>query len=80
MIGTGFISTSRLAQTPSSMMLDVLLTNRENILEVAENFKRELNAFTDALEAGNRDGLQRLLDEAARQRAHLLQAAEEAKQ
>ncbi len=80
MIGTGFISTSRLAQTPSSMMLDVLLTNRENILEMAENFKQEFQAFTEALEAGNREGLQQLLDEAARQRARLLQAAEEAKQ
>lgn len=44
-IGPGFLSSSRLAATSPRMMLPVLLSNRENILENLEKIVDELNLF-----------------------------------
>ncbi len=41
-IGTGFKSTSRLAGTSSSMMLGVLQSNRENVLNALHEFQNQL--------------------------------------
>ncbi len=41
-VGPGFRSASRLAGTPSSMMLGVVLSNRENILAALERLQDEL--------------------------------------
>jgi prephenate dehydrogenase len=48
-IGPGFKSTSRLAGTPSSMMLGVVMSNRENILSALERLQDELALFTSAI-------------------------------
>ena len=48
-IGPGFRSASRLAGTPSSMMLGVVLSNRENILAALEKLQDELALFTSAI-------------------------------
>ena len=50
--GPGLRSTTRLASTPASMMLDVLTTNRENILEKVRQFRSNLDLLSSALEAG----------------------------
>jgi len=42
-LGPGFLSSSRLAATNSRMMLPVLLSNRENVLENLEKIVDELN-------------------------------------
>jgi len=39
LVGPGFRSTTRLAATPPSMMMDVLKSNKENILKVAQAFR-----------------------------------------
>jgi prephenate dehydrogenase len=62
LIGPGFRSTSRLAGTPSSMMLGVLETNRENVLDALHNFQKELMAFEFALSTHNSGKLQSMLD------------------
>lgn len=47
--GTGFRSTSRLAGTPSSMMLGVIRSNRENVLEAIGKFQEELDQLKNAI-------------------------------
>jgi prephenate dehydrogenase len=60
--GPGFRSTSRLAGTPSSMMLGVLESNRENVLAAIGGLKNELTALESALSSGNSKELLLLLD------------------
>jgi prephenate dehydrogenase len=48
-IGPGFRSTSRLAGTPATMMLGVVLSNRRNILAALERLQDELALFTSAI-------------------------------
>ena len=48
-IGPGFRSVSRLAGTPASMMLGVVLSNRENILAVLERVQDELALMISAI-------------------------------
>ena len=63
-IGPGFKSTSRLAGTPSSMMLGVLQTNRENILTVLRGIQSQLNLIESALSSNDFAKLDSLLHEA----------------
>jgi prephenate dehydrogenase len=63
-IGPGFKSTSRLAGTPSSMMLGVLQTNRENVLTVLRGMQSQLNMIESALSSNDFAKLDSLLDEA----------------
>ncbi len=49
LISTGYRSAARLAATPSSMMLNVLLSNKENIIPALEKFRENLNHFIDLL-------------------------------
>jgi prephenate dehydrogenase len=60
--GPGLRSTSRLAGTPSSMMLGVLETNRENVLAALDRLKNELTEFELALSTMDSDKLLILLD------------------
>jgi prephenate dehydrogenase len=48
-IGTGFKSTSRVAGTPSSMMMGVLQSNRENVLNALSEFQNQLTGIKSAL-------------------------------
>jgi len=48
-VGPGFKSTSRLAGTPSSMMLGVLQSNRENVLNALREFQNELAKIESAI-------------------------------
>src|SRR6266498_1732879 len=61
LIGTGFRSTSRLAGTPSSMMLGVLQSNRENILNAIDSFQNSLSEIGSALQAENYAQLEHIL-------------------
>jgi prephenate dehydrogenase len=64
LIGPGFRSTSRLAGTPSSMMMGVLQTNRENILAALEAIQDELALITSALAENDFTVLESTLDAA----------------
>jgi prephenate dehydrogenase len=72
LVGTGFISTTRVAATPSSIMLDVLLTNRANLLAGLQGLRCSLDALEDSLARPDEVELARLLDSAAAQRAAIL--------
>lgn len=65
-IGPGFKSTSRLAGTPSSMMLGVLQTNRDNVLNVLRSYQSRLSEIESALNANDFLKLGSLLEEAQR--------------
>lgn len=64
LIGPGFRSSSRLAGTPSSMMMGVLQTNRENILAALEALQDELALLTSALAENDYETIQSTLDSA----------------
>jgi prephenate dehydrogenase len=63
-IGPGFRSASRLAGTPSSMMLGVIQTNRENILASLEALQDELALLTSAIAENDAETLTALLNAA----------------
>lgn len=63
-VGTGFKSTSRLAGTPSSMMLGVLQTNRENILNALHGMQSQLAEIETALSLNDFFKLECVLNEA----------------
>jgi prephenate dehydrogenase len=48
-IGSGFRSTSRLAGTPSHMMMGILESNKENVLQAIELFRNSLDEFESNL-------------------------------
>jgi prephenate dehydrogenase len=63
LIGPGFRSTARLAGTPSSMMMSILQSNRDNILNAIQTFRQSLDEIEVALENENYLELQTLLDQ-----------------
>ncbi|HEY3473643.1 MAG TPA: prephenate dehydrogenase/arogenate dehydrogenase family protein [Anaerolineales bacterium] len=62
LVGTGFKSTSRLAGTPAHMMLGVLQSNRENILQGIQAFHNSLDQLESALQNENYTQLELLLN------------------
>ena len=67
LIGPGFRSTARLAGTPSSMMLGVMRSNRDNVLSALDRLQEQVAALKMALILGDFNSLQKTLDTA---RAH----------
>jgi len=65
-VGPGFKSTSRLAGTSSSMMLGVLQSNRENVLNALRAMQDQLAQIESALSAEDFAELESLLNEAQR--------------
>jgi prephenate dehydrogenase len=63
-VGPGFRSTARLAGTPYSMMLGVLETNRDQVLESLKSFQEALNEMEQALAQDDLTALQHLLENA----------------
>ena len=70
-VGPGFRSTARLAPSSRQMMLDVLKTNRGNILESLEALEARLEALKEALQTGDFLQLEYLLAQGAEQYAAL---------
>lgn len=65
LVGPGFRSTTRIAATPTSIMLDVLNTNRANILESLKRFRKELDSLEGKLSSGEFEALNITLTECA---------------
>lgn len=63
LVGPGFRSVSRLAGTPSSMMMGVLQSNRANILNALQSFRHSLNKIESLLESENYAQLELLLNQ-----------------
>ena len=72
LIGPGFRSTSRLAGTPSSMMLGVLQSNHDNVLASIASFRQSLDVIESALQAGDKDVLETALNDSRQQYLSLM--------
>ena len=62
-VGTGFKSTSRLAGTPSHMTMGILQSNRENILNAIQTFRKALDQIETALHNENYVQLEIILNQ-----------------
>jgi prephenate dehydrogenase len=65
---SGFRDTSRLAASDVTMMLDILLTNRQAVGETLSCFISQLNAITHLLEANDEEGLRSLMEQVQKRR------------
>jgi prephenate dehydrogenase len=74
LVGPGFRSTSRVAATPAAIMLDVLLTNRENILESLARFRRQMEDLEVRLARDETAALKQALDRGALRQRELVKA------
>lgn len=63
-IGPGFRSTNRLAGTPSRMMMGILKSNRDNVLNAIQNFRASLDEMESALQTENYSELEAFLNQA----------------
>jgi prephenate dehydrogenase len=70
---SGFRDTSRLAASNSTMILDILLMNRDNIAACLRDYSRNLNVLADAIERGDESELRALTQNAAVQRRAMFQ-------
>jgi prephenate dehydrogenase len=73
LVGPGFRSTSRLAGSSLDMMLDILETNRLNILEGLQGLRGRLEMIESLLASGDELGLQVLLGEGLKNYRELIQ-------
>jgi len=76
LVGSGFRSATRLAPTPTGMILDVLQTNSQNILDAARRFCEALSRIESLLTEGDFAGLQELLEQGGQRQLELLAAHE----
>lgn len=76
LIGPGFRSTSRLASASLPVMLDILRTNRQPVLEDLHRFQHQLEVVEHTLAEGNFTALADLLAAAAIRHQSLVQPAD----
>jgi prephenate dehydrogenase len=69
--GPGYQSTTRIAATPPATMMDILLSNRENVLEALRSFRFQLDQLEASLETGDTLALQEQLTHGAALRRDL---------
>jgi prephenate dehydrogenase len=75
--GPGFRSTTRVAATSSSIMLGILETNQENVLEQIVKFRDVLDNFEQLLSFGEYGALESALDESASKQRELAGSQED---
>ncbi len=71
MVGPGFLSSSRLAGSLPSVMLPILETNREFVLESIAHFRGMLDAIEAKLRSEHYSAVLEILDQARRRKAAL---------
>ncbi len=69
---SGFHSTSRLAGSDVAMMVDILLTNREAVLEAFRSCESRLHALAHLIAAGDEPGIEAALGEIRKEREAFL--------
>jgi prephenate dehydrogenase len=72
LVGPGFRSTTRVAASSPQVMLDILRTNRENLLQSAGRLRQQLDRLETALQEANWRDLETLLVQAAAAREELI--------
>jgi prephenate dehydrogenase len=76
LVGPGFRDTTRLAASNLEMMTDILLTNREHVLQALEEYIARLEALAERVREGDEARLKVLLAEGRRARQELLEPSE----
>lgn len=69
--GAGLRDTTRIGASSASLWADILIDNRDAVLECARAFERELRGVSDALSAGDRQALVDRFEAAARWRRNV---------
>ena len=62
----GFSSTVRLAKSNADMWVPVFSQNRENLLKVIDTYIEKVNAFRQAIDEFDEDGIRSLIEDANR--------------
>ncbi|MBC8336933.1 MAG: prephenate dehydrogenase [Anaerolineales bacterium] len=73
--GGGFSSATRLASTPTSMMLSMVMTNADNTIEALEKVKTEIDKILALMKAGDEVNLEILLDASKNKREEMMRKA-----
>jgi prephenate dehydrogenase len=68
--GPGFRDFTRIAASDPSVWRDILASNREELIAQSKHFQRALHAFETAVESGNPDALEALIEQASQARTH----------
>jgi prephenate dehydrogenase len=76
LVGPGFRSTTRVAATSPAVMLDILMTNRKELLAALADFRLELDRLEGYLAGGASADLKQMLLAGAQRRRELLAEAE----
>jgi len=69
---TGFRDATRLASGDAEMWRDIFATNSKEILAALKAFDRRMTHFRDLIEAGNLDGIERVLNQARDRRSQTI--------
>ena len=69
--GPGYRDTTRIAAGPSPLWSEILLENRREVLTALQEFRSSVDALASALDQGNAQALEKILDDAARIRRNL---------
>jgi len=72
LVGPGYRSTTRVSSSPASVMIDILSTNRANILEGLGRFRAQLDLLETLLREENQADLTLALDSGAARQKQLL--------
>jgi prephenate dehydrogenase len=71
LVGPGFRSTTRVAAQKPAMFLDIVKTNRVNLINGISQFRNELDAIQSCLEGGDFDELEVILSHSSAQQREL---------
>ena len=69
--GPGYRDTTRVAAGPSKLWTEILLENRREILAALKDFRNSVDGLATALDRGDAQSLEKILDEAAKIRRTL---------
>ncbi len=70
--GKGFVDTSRVASGPPNIWVDILMTNTGNCVTSINKLQKELERFKTAIDKGQRDKIEKLLNSARNKRTSLI--------
>jgi prephenate dehydrogenase len=76
--GPGFRDFTRIAASEPKMWRDILLANRQELLQQSKIFKETLAAMEQMMDTGNAEALEALIDQASRTRAQWRMGARKA--
>lgn len=72
LLASGFRDTSRLASSDVTMMLDILLTNRHEVLNAVDNFQGQIDAMRHVLETADGEAMRAALSAIRADRLRML--------